>query len=188
MFGILKLRYKLLILSIMSIISLVYFGLNSLHAQTVYTRHDNALNGTVAGVAIPGVGYTGVFSVANPQWTPWIQVDTKRTVCYDIDLTDASAGITSIDMECYTDQVNTGAVTTGNRLPVLTGTSVTGISSSMPHTWRQTNNIGGAPGTSSWPWCVTNIPGAWIMCSFNANGVITAAVDTIGVDARGIVP
>jgi len=165
-------------------------------AQTVYTRQDNLLNqcrqsSTTCAAddnTIPNADWTGVFSVAATQWTRWIQVDTRRTVVFDVVLVDASGGITSIDMQCFTRQVTTGAPGTGFRLPVYTATSAAGITNSTPSTIRQLATGGGAPGSSSWPWAVTNIPGAWIMCSFTANGVITAAVDTIAVNARGITP
>lgn len=168
-----------------------YFCFGSItNAETIYTEQDNYLNGTTAGTgaAIPNATYLGVFSDNNPQWTNWIQVDTKRTACYDIALVDASAGITSVDFQCYVDQVNTGVVGSGYRLPVFVATSAAGVTSSRPSTIQQTSTAGLAPGTSNWSWCVTNIPGAWIMCSFFANGVITADVDTIAVRARGITP
>ncbi len=171
------------------LVSLLILGV--VVAQTVTTFQDTRVAGGF-GITIPNAGYTGVFSVANPQWTgfatDWIQVDTKRTICFDIDLVDASAGITSIDMSCYTAITPAGAVGTGYQLPVFTATSVTGVTSSVPSTIRQTNAAGGAPGTSSWPWCVTNIPGPFIMCSFTANGIVTAVVDTIAVFSRGITP
>lgn len=165
-------------------------------AQTVYTLQDNRLNQCRQASAtcsadddtIPNADWTGVFSAAATQWTRWIQVDIRRTVSFDITFVDASAGITSVDMQCFTAQVTTGGVGTGFRLPVYVSTASTGITTSTPFTIRQVSTAGGAPGTSNWSWSVTNIPGAYIMCSFTANGVITAAVDTIDVNVRGITP
>jgi hypothetical protein len=181
---------KVLILFILLFSSQVF-------GQTVYTKQDVRLTQCDPGggacvnnvtVSIPGGVYTGVFSVANPQWTRWAQVDDKRTIIWDITFVDANASITSVDMQCFTAQVETGAVGTGFRLPVYVATSAAGVTTSTPSTIRQVNNAGGAPGTSNWPWAVTNIPGAWIICSFTANGIVTAAVDTIAINARGIVP
>jgi len=175
---------------------------NFAYGQTVHTFQDNNLNqcahgGGNCGVpavvnnaapAIPNATYTGVFSVANPQYTFWIQVNTKRTVCYDIALTDANNSITSIDMLCWGSQTNTPAAGAGFRIPVYTSTAATGITTSTTSTIRQVASGGGAPGTSSWSWCVTNIPSAFIHCGFQAQGVVTAVVDTLAVDVRGIIP
>ena len=176
---------------------LVYMSwCDSVYAQTVYTKQETQLNQcrhtggacAIASSGIPNSDFTGVFSVAATQWTRWIQVDTRRTVTFDITFVDASAGITSIDMQCFTSQVTTGAPGAGFRLPVYTSTSAAGVTTSTPSIIRQVSTTGGAPGTSNWVWAVTNIPGAWIMCSFTANGVITAVVDTIDVNVRGITP
>lgn len=151
------------------------------YSQTVYTYQDT----TAAGPY--GVKFAATaFSVTNPILTGAMRVDTKRTVCFDVDLVDASAGITSVDMTCTYGR--TAATVTAYQIPVFTATSAAGVTTSMPSTWHQVSTAGGAPGTSGWGWCVTNIPGPYIQCSYLANGVITAAVDTLAVFARGITP
>ena len=153
-------------------------------AQTVFTRQSPGIGGSVLTNA--------AFSDLNPQVAPaagsdWLGVSTQRTYCWDIDLVDANSSITSIDMYCYTSRDYTGAANK-YRLPVFTSTSVAGVTTSMPSIIRQVSTAGLAPGTSSWSWCVTNIPGPYLSCSFLANGVITAGIDTISVFGRGVTP
>ena len=151
------------------------------YAQTIYTVQDTGASGPF-GVKANVVA----LSVTNPVLTGAMKVDTKRTICMDVGLVDASAGITSVDMSCTYGR--TAATVTAYQLPVFVSTTATGITSSVASTIRQTATGGGAPGTSGWGWCVTNIPGPFIQCSFLANGVITAAVDTLSVFARGVTP
>lgn len=129
------------------------------------------------------------FHVINPQWTNWMQVDKLKTVCFDFDLTDADSSITSIDLACFTAdyaKYNAG-VATGAQLTVYTSTSAAGVTTSVPSTIRHTSTTGGAPGTSNWNTCVTNIPNEWMWCSVTANGAPDVN-DSMNLQATGITP
>jgi len=177
-------------------IVITLFSINVFASTSIHTSQDNYLNMCLAGggpcaknnVAIPNTTYTGVFSVANPQWTQWIQVNTKRTVVFDVTLVDADSSITALNMDCFTAQDSLGVVTDGNRTVVYVSTAVTGTTTSVPSTISQVSITGGAPGSSSWTWSVTNLPGSFVMCRFTAAGAVTAVVDTIAINARGINP
>jgi hypothetical protein len=150
------------------------------YAQTVYTSQDTSTAGPY-GTKINTLALTA------PRWTGWMRVDTKRTVCFDIAFVDIDASVTSVDMRCETGRTNAVVADAGFDMPVYTATAATGITNSTGSTIRQLASGGGAPGSSSWTWCVTNIPGPYIECLFTGQGV-PAAGDTINVFARGITP
>lgn len=178
------------------IISLLFcMGLSNIAiGQTIYSHQDNNLylcppaGACAAGsTAIPNATYTGVFSVAATQYTDWILANTQGRVCFDVTLVDADSTITSVDLICYGAQSNAGAVGTGVR-QVVYGTVAAGVTPTVPSSLSQTATGGGAPGSSSWQWCITQISSAFIMCSFTGQGAPTALIDTIAVEVRGVTP
>ena len=162
------------------IIGAVLFGAYQLNAATVETSQDTSATGPF-GVKINTLDLTA------DRWTGWMRVDTKRTVCFDIALVDADSSVTSVDMRCETSRASTTVADAGYDVPVYVSTSAAGVTTSVPSTIRQTATGGGAPGSSLWTWCVTNIPGPFVECLFHGNGV-PAAADTVHVYARGITP
>jgi hypothetical protein len=166
-----KLVLAIALLAAIMCLARVSFG------QTVYTKRVDSQCGS---------GHPFVFSATNPVVLPtWCPSYAASNICFSINLTDANSSITSLDMYCESSSVSGGV--SGLRIPVFVSTDGSGVTTSMPFTLRQKASGGGPPGTSSWTWCVTS-PDNYLRCSFFANGVITANVDTINVLSWGLTP
>lgn len=170
------------ILSVVLLIAIVVGVPAYVIAQTVFNKQDVAISGSATTPIING----NVFSTTNPVASAWQKVDNYGRITWKLVLTDASAGITSIDMSCQTSRVAAGTLPAD--MQVLTATTATGISTYVNSTWRHTSTAGGAPGTSNWTVTVTSIPEPYIRCSFLANGVITVDIDTLSVYNVAITP
>lgn len=143
-------------------------------AQTVYEKQTGT---TPFGAKISSL------AINTTQWTGWVQVDTQRSVTFDIDYVRGAGAASAVTLRCQTwgtvgAQPANGS---GRDLHVLTGTDATGLTTSVPLTLSNA-----VAGDESWTWTITNIPAPFINCGFAGTGA--NANDRLTVFERGLTP
>lgn len=145
-------------------------------AQTVFSRQ---IIDTAKGF---GAVITNV-SINADRWTGWVNVDSMRSVSFDIDYVRGAGAATAVTLRCET-WGTAGALPAndaGRDLHVMVSTSAAGVTTSEADSVSN-----GVAADESWTWTVTNLPAPFINCAFRGTGA--NANDRLTVFERGLVP